>query len=145
MKTTNEEVEALKRIWIKDPCWDIEDTGGFEAYHDELLAWRKEQDRQFELKKQDRADFVREQTGVADADIVSDLWTWREIERAVESQDEYLGAFSTRESIIMAELAMAHTRAILLQAAQLKRIADVLENMNDGDSLVTSVRSCGGK
>lgn len=35
-----EEIEALKAAWLKDPCWDIEDTEGFEAWHTELLLFR---------------------------------------------------------------------------------------------------------
>lgn len=37
---TRDEVAALKREWIQDPCWDIETTEGFEAHQDELLAHR---------------------------------------------------------------------------------------------------------
>ncbi len=37
---TREEVEALKAQWLKDPCWDIEDTGGFEEYATELAGFR---------------------------------------------------------------------------------------------------------
>ena len=36
------EIEALKRSWERDPTWDIEDTEGFEAYRDELLAFSQE-------------------------------------------------------------------------------------------------------
>jgi hypothetical protein len=39
---TREEVESLKREWLKDGCWDIESTAGFEEYRDELLAFSKE-------------------------------------------------------------------------------------------------------
>ena len=35
-----EEIEDLKGQWVKDPCWDIEDSEGFEAHYDELHAWR---------------------------------------------------------------------------------------------------------
>jgi hypothetical protein len=33
------EVEALKRNWLADPCWDIESTPGFEAHAAELIEW----------------------------------------------------------------------------------------------------------
>ena len=53
MKTT-EEIDDLKRQWCENPCWDIENTEGFENHHDELLAYRKEhekkQDEEFEQK-----------------------------------------------------------------------------------------------
>ena len=35
MKTIYE-VENLKTDWLKDPCWDVENTEGFEDYADEL-------------------------------------------------------------------------------------------------------------
>lgn len=36
---TREEVEQLKRDWIKDGCWDLEKTEGFEEYHGELKLY----------------------------------------------------------------------------------------------------------
>jgi len=37
------ELEALKASWLGDPCWDLEDTPGFEADRGELYAFRLEQ------------------------------------------------------------------------------------------------------
>lgn len=37
---SRQEVEELKNNWRNDPCWDIEQTEGFEEYHDELKAYR---------------------------------------------------------------------------------------------------------
>lgn len=34
------DIDELKRPWLADGCWDIEDTEGCEAYREELLAWR---------------------------------------------------------------------------------------------------------
>ena len=39
---TREEIEALKRSWHIDPCWDIEDTEGFEAHKEELWSYHNE-------------------------------------------------------------------------------------------------------
>ncbi len=36
---TTKEIEDLKSSWESDPCWDIEDTEGFEDHYDELLAF----------------------------------------------------------------------------------------------------------
>lgn len=36
-----DELEELKGSWTDDPCWDIEDTPGYELWHDELLTYRK--------------------------------------------------------------------------------------------------------
>lgn len=35
-----DDIKQLKGEWLHDPCWNIEDTEGFEAYRDELLAFR---------------------------------------------------------------------------------------------------------
>jgi hypothetical protein len=37
---TRAEVDDLKAQWKADPCWDIEDTEGFEEYRAELFDWR---------------------------------------------------------------------------------------------------------
>ncbi len=37
---TREEVEALKKCWKSDPCWDIYETDGFEDYKEELILYQ---------------------------------------------------------------------------------------------------------
>lgn len=146
---TRAKIEALKNNWLKDPCWDIENTEGFADHVEELLNFRRQTEAEWKAKQEERdnvrATFVREQTGVVDADIVSALSTWTEIERMVSSQDEYTNEFGSREAQVMAELQMAQIRATLLQAAQLKRIADALENIDDGNSLVTTAAIWGSE
>lgn len=41
-KKSRAEIEALKADWLNDGVWDIEDSEGFEAHREELLAFRKE-------------------------------------------------------------------------------------------------------
>ena len=134
MPKTIEEIEALKENWIKDPCWDIETTEGFEDHVEELLNFRRQTEAEWDAnhaaREATRHQLVMEQTGVTDSDITSALSTFNEIERMVSSQDRYIGEISTHEAIVTAELQMAQIRATLLQAAQLKRIADVLESMD---------------
>jgi hypothetical protein len=36
---TRQDVELLKSQWASDPCWDIENTEGFENYYIELKAF----------------------------------------------------------------------------------------------------------
>lgn len=43
---TPSEIAHLKENWTDDPCWDVEDTPGFEAHRDELKTWRLEQQAQ---------------------------------------------------------------------------------------------------
>lgn len=98
-----------------------------------------------EERENARTDLVREQTGVVDADIVCVLKTWQEIEREVSNQDRYISNFETTFEQVSIELQQAQIRATLLQAAQLKRIADALENMEDGDTLARLVSIWGSK
>lgn len=37
---TTEELNQLKENWLKDPCWDIETTTGYEAHAEELKEFR---------------------------------------------------------------------------------------------------------
>lgn len=36
---SNEDIEKLKRNWLADPHWDLEDTKGFEEHRAELIAF----------------------------------------------------------------------------------------------------------
>jgi len=45
---TREQIEKLKASWAADPCWDIEDTDGFEEYRDELAAFAAEREQRCE-------------------------------------------------------------------------------------------------
>ena len=40
---TQAEIADLKKQWQADPCWDIEDTEGFEEHREELRVFRAEQ------------------------------------------------------------------------------------------------------
>lgn len=50
-RKTPEEIEALKKSWVNDPCWDIEDSEGFEAHKEELLAFRKEEEARWQARR----------------------------------------------------------------------------------------------
>lgn len=53
---SREEVERLKQNWHEDSCWDIEKTEGFEDYRDELLAYRKQSEAEWEVARQKHHD-----------------------------------------------------------------------------------------
>jgi hypothetical protein len=46
--STRAEIEDLKDQWSSDSCWDIEDTEGFEAHREELIAYRKLKEAEWE-------------------------------------------------------------------------------------------------
>jgi len=134
---TNEQIEALKANWSKDPCWDIEDTEGFEGYREELINWRVQRELKIENeiteRNKKRVEFVETQTGVNDADIALELHTWHEIERQVER--------AITSEYPMMDLLATQIRATLLQAAQIKRLADALEQISDKGLSVDAVTS----
>lgn len=50
---TKMQIEELKKDWENDPCWDIEDTEGFDAYYDELKVYRLETEARWEQQQKD--------------------------------------------------------------------------------------------
>lgn len=144
---TNEEIQALKDNWLKDPCWDIEDTPGFEDHKAELLAFHNEQrkkwDAELAIKQAIRFADVQRKTGIGDFELAQTIATFSEIENEVKSQDKYIGSDYANVDEIKATLAQAQVRATLLLAAQVKRVADILEDMDGRDSLAESARVWG--
>ena len=56
MTKTTEEIQKLKEDWMRDPCWDIEKSNGFEEYKEELLAWRNEYEADLEKRVRESLD-----------------------------------------------------------------------------------------
>lgn len=48
---TREEIESLKEGWVRDACWDIEDTPGFEEHREELAAFHKQMNELWQQKE----------------------------------------------------------------------------------------------
>ncbi len=48
---TREQVEELKRQWLADPCWDLEETEGAAPYRDELIGFRHEMEARWERER----------------------------------------------------------------------------------------------
>lgn len=60
----SQELSDLKCQWLNDPCWDIEDTEGFEAHRVELLAFREQQEVKWSNERVSRVQAKAEQLGV---------------------------------------------------------------------------------
>jgi hypothetical protein len=129
---TQDEIEQLKKSWKKDPNWDIEDTVGFEEHREELLAYRKELEIEYQRNEEERiarrARVVEIDTGVALSGAAQAIETFAEIENEVER------AINKTESSTDYLLA-AQVRATLLLAAQVQRMAQALEAGNDNDQV----------
>lgn len=139
---TPEEIEQLKTNWLADPCWDIEDEEGFEAHREELLAFHKEQSAKWEAKKQERDNARIEKVMLATG--VGKVYRGELLSLRTFEEIDY-DALCIERTTDDPNVAMQATlvRATLLQAAQLKRIADALESMSDSDSLSNSVKIWG--
>ncbi len=142
MAKTRQEIEKLKAEWLTDPVWDIENTPGYEEHKDELIQFSLEQnaiwDKRAAERKQKRIDKVRDQAGIFNKDIASSLYLWNEIESSIRQVELISEDYSV-------DVAMAQTRATLFLAAQVKRVADALEELSEGDSLSESVRIFGSE
>lgn len=56
VKQTAEAMSRLKLEWRADPCWDLEETEGFEAHRNELMAYRLECEATWNAEKQARLE-----------------------------------------------------------------------------------------
>lgn len=65
MEKTKAEIRKLKDDWCKDPCWDIEDTDGFEDHYEELAAFNKVMHQKWQDDEDKRqADKLTEAMGI---------------------------------------------------------------------------------
>ena len=56
MKTREEIIEDLKRGWIEDPCYDLEEADGFDDVREELLAFRQAKEKEWREVEQQRVN-----------------------------------------------------------------------------------------
>jgi hypothetical protein len=134
MIRTEEEIQALKDSWARDPNWDIEDTEGFEEHRDELFQFRMKREAEWQEKEIARveartAKFFSE-TGIHDPLISESLSTFTEIENDLVRVTHYSDSFSL-EATAQLETAQAQVRAMLLMAAQFKRVGDLFQELLD--------------
>lgn len=61
---SQEEIVELKNSWKADPCWDIENTPGFEVWHKELAAWRRWYENQQEHLERLRVGMKTAELGI---------------------------------------------------------------------------------
>lgn len=60
----SEKLEALKASWLKDPCWDIEATEGFEEYAEELKAFRLAKEAEWKVKHEAERNELAARIGI---------------------------------------------------------------------------------
>ena len=47
---TEQDLKDLIKSWENDPCWDIEETEGFEEYKEPLKSYRLAKEKYWEVK-----------------------------------------------------------------------------------------------
>lgn len=62
-KKTRQEIEELKAGWASDPCFDIEDTEGFEDVRDELIDFKNQKEFEWEEARMTRIRRMAEEFG----------------------------------------------------------------------------------
>lgn len=58
---TRTEIDALKRNWAADPCYEIEDCEGFEEHREELLVFKAAMGARWEVQRVERERERREE------------------------------------------------------------------------------------
>ena len=61
---SREEVEALKKNWLQDPCWDIYETEGFGEYRKELVTFQTNMHKEWRAGEYNRIYKFAESLGI---------------------------------------------------------------------------------
>lgn len=122
MKKTTQEIQALKENWKKDPCWDIENTEGFQEHREELIEYRMQMQAEWITQEEERiehrARVIEIETGVIASGPAQNIKTYAEIEKEVQQGNK------DGDKIY---ILTAQVHATLLLAAQTQRIADLIQ------------------
>lgn len=70
MTIGNEDLKQLKDNWILDPCWDIEETEGFEKYYEELKKFRLKKEKEWEEQRNAELQKIADKKGITDINVV---------------------------------------------------------------------------
>jgi hypothetical protein len=108
MPKTREEIERLKADWEADPCWDIEDTEGFEEHREELLAFADEKRAEWDARYRARIAALAVELGIPNHT------------KAADQYDSLMGAHKYNEARATEILAN------YMDASDAERLADYL-------------------
>lgn len=146
---TKEAIKQLKDSWVKDPCWDIETTEGFEDHIDELKHFRIVQEEIWNKERLEREELEKNKTF---QQRVEDLR--QEIKDSDHRLDILLGRLGADSQLELALIGSMQIKATLLLAEQVSIVVDLLEPLakpfiflsnkgDDRDGLAESVRIWG--
>lgn len=131
---TRDEIEKLKKNWLADPCWDLENEDGFGEHREELLKFRLETESAWQLVEEDRiarrARVVEIDTDITNAGAAQSIYTYEEIATGVYKIEN-----GTDDPVV--NMMAYQVRATLLLAAQTQRVAngiwELIENIQSTD------------
>jgi hypothetical protein len=129
---TREEVEALKRNWLKDPIYDLATVEGFEEYHGELDKFQDEQEAKWKAEADKKLTNKASDLGVSKEEA-KHLSSFEKIERELRLLDFQIGDGGSAIGWANFVIAREQVRATLLLAAQVKRVGDFLEEKFESD------------
>jgi hypothetical protein len=138
---TREEIDALKESWMRDPCWDIEQSEGFEDHQEELLSFRMQKVAQWQSQAEEKRELRRRSfklaTGIDDQDLAEALSTYGEISWNLKALDSQIGDAGSAINWAEFVIAREQVRATLLLAAQVKHLTELFEGIIGPDGLIT--------
>lgn len=131
---TQDEIDKLKKNWLADPCWDLENEDGFGEHREELLKFRLETESAWQLEEEERiarrARVVEIDTDITKPGAAQSIRTYEEIETGVRNIEK-----GTDDPV--ANMMAYQVRATLLLAAQTQRVAngiwELIENIQSTD------------
>lgn len=90
MSKTLEEIEQLKHSWAADPCWDIENTEGFEDHADVLWVYRLQMEEKWSAQAQEKKNAARQQLSkvIGGCDNLALLDYFIDLERRIKALEE---------------------------------------------------------
>lgn len=83
------EIDKLKGEWSMDPCWDIEETEGFEDHKSELIEYRKNMEAHWEYKRNNEIADGMQRTGIKDREVFLQIeYLKNDIEKLKEENEK---------------------------------------------------------
>lgn len=117
---TREEIEALKRNWAEDSCWDLEDTEGFEDHREELTAFRLQ--KEVEWKQQELQEYLAAQ---AEREANEDPEV--QLDEAIEAIIAASHSLDLDQAQTEAQIAIARLMVVLIH--KLEGVSEKLESL----------------
>lgn len=90
---TKEDIESLKKNWLSDPCWDIEDTEGSEAHREELEKFHEEKKLEWTKARLEREWAEMERLGINNKSTYLYL---KNLEYSIETLEKRVYAIETK-------------------------------------------------